>query len=465
MPNNHLLINVTPDEAAWKEAAKKWHREFLKMPVLSTKDTTKFMTGLPGCRTNQYLGTVESEAQFYPYVANKRGDGSTAIHFEELQIFFGSMIHDFVPNDYVQTMLGEHADVLGMGQAKSEMAKLILTTIMEKAGEKLALAIPAAVRNADGNTTMDLFNGFVQLIEDAITDGKLAKTKGNLFVPDGYLDSVNIVSRLKEIEFGLDPRLRRQERFLYCDPAIVDMYNEGYLLTHPAVPYNEKYEQAYVEGSNRRMTFAPLDGLAGTGVMFIAPKMNVIYGYDGVSDEERFEVLRLDADTITVNAKMFFGVGFRTYDCRFLKVVKYSTEPDEGQDPGEGEGSDGDGDGDGEQGEVLTRPSAPVITVPDLVDIEDDLTELVITQAEECEMYFLMRNVTKPLRELSPSEIIRQGHRVEAGQTIAEALADFEIEAVNGREIRIDAVALDDDGTVLSTVAKKNIVFMESVNS
>ena len=321
MPPVHL-INVTPDEAAWKEAAKRWHREFLKMPVLATKDTTKFMTGLPGCRTNQYLGSVESEAQFYPYVANKRGDSSTEIHFEELKIFFGSMIHDFVPNDYVQTLLGEHADVLGMGQAKSEMAKLILTTIMQSAGEKLALAIPVAERNNSGNTTMDLFDGLLTCIADAITAGKVTVAKKNLVELSEEITVENVVDTIKGIEFGLDSRLRRQERFLYCDPSIVDMYNEGYLLTHPAVPYNEKYEQNFVEGSNRRMTFAPLDGLAGSNMMFVAPKSNVIFGYDGVSDEEKFEVLRLDADTFTVNAKMFFGTGFRTFDYRFLKVIK-----------------------------------------------------------------------------------------------------------------------------------------------
>ena len=316
------LINVTPDEAAWKEAAKRWHREFLKMPVLAMKDTTKFMTGLPGCRTNQYLGTVESEAQFYPYAADKRGDGSTAIKFEELKVFFGSMIHDFVPNDYVQTLLGEHADVLGMGQAKSEMARLILTTIMQSAGEKLALAVPVAVRNNAGDKSVDLFNGLLTCINTAIADGKVTIDKKNLVALTEDITVENVVDTIKSIEFGLDQRLRRQERFLYCDPAIVDMYNEGYLLTHPAVPYNEKYEQNYIEGSNRRMTFAPLDGLAGKKMMFVAPKSNVIYGYDGVSDEERFEVLRLNADTFTVNAKMFFGTGFRTFDYRFLKVIK-----------------------------------------------------------------------------------------------------------------------------------------------
>lgn len=317
---NHL-INVTPDEQAWKKAAEKWGRVFLKMPVLAMGDATKYMTGLPGCRTNQHLGTVESEAQFYPYVADQRGDGSTAINFETLEIYFGSMIHDFVPNDYIQTLLGEHADKLGMGQSKSEMAKLVLGSIMESAGEKLALAIPVAKRNASGNTTLDLFNGFATLIASAITEGKVSVANGNLVQLTDAITENNVVDVIKKLEYGLDTRLRRQERFLFCDPAIVDLYNEGYLLTHPAVPYNEKFEQNYVEGSNRKMTFAPLDGLAGTGVMFIAPKKNVIYGYDGVSDEEKFEVLRLNADTFTVNAKMFFGVGFRTYDKRFLKVV------------------------------------------------------------------------------------------------------------------------------------------------
>ncbi|MBO4870542.1 MAG: chitobiase/beta-hexosaminidase C-terminal domain-containing protein [Muribaculaceae bacterium] len=130
---------------------------------------------------------------------------------------------------------------------------------------------------------------------------------------------------MKDIEFGLDSRLRRQQRFCYCDPALVDLYNESYQLTHPTLNYNNSYEQPFVEGSNRRLTFAPMDGLAGSGLMFIAPKMNMVYGYDSMSDLERIEVLRLDVDTLTVAAKMFFGVQFRTLDFRFLKVVKLAT--------------------------------------------------------------------------------------------------------------------------------------------
>lgn len=316
-----LPVEISPSFEEYQKAAEKWHRVFVKVPVLSAKDTTKFMTGLPGCRTNQHIGTAESKAQFYPYVANKRGNSSTKITFEVLEIFFGSMIHDFVPNDEVQTILGEHADTMGNGMSKSEIAKLVIAGVMESAGEELALAIPAAVRVDDGDTTMDLFNGHLTVIEKAITDGKVnAEAKNYDEIP--VITVENCVDVIKQIEFHLDPRLRKQERFLYCDPAIVDMYNESYLLTHPAVPYNEKYEQNYIEGSNRRMTFAPLDGLAGTGMMWVAPKKNVIYGYDGMSDAEKCEILRFQPDTLTLNAKMFFGAGFRTFDYRFIKVLR-----------------------------------------------------------------------------------------------------------------------------------------------
>lgn len=364
MPPVELPVEISPSFEEFKKAAEKWHRTFVKVPVLSAKDTTKYMTGLPGCRTNQHIGTAESKAQFYPYVANKRGDSTTKITFETLEIFFGSMIHDFVPNDEVQTILGEHADTMGAGMSKSEIAKLVIAGVMASAGEELALAIPTAVRNDSGDTTMDLFNGHVTVIEKAITDGKVSVAKKNLVVLTDTITANNVVDVLKKIEFGLDQRLRKQERFLYCDPHIVDLYNEGYLLSHPAVPYNEKYEQNYVEGSNRRMTFAPLDGLAGTGVMWIAPKSNVIYGYDGMSDSEKCEILRFQPDTLTLNAKMFFGAGFRTFDFRFLKVIKANVEDMDG-DPGEGD-------------EAYPHPNV----TPQTVEIDEGQTQQLTVEPE-----------------------------------------------------------------------------------
>ena len=322
MTNELHLINVTPNEQDWKDAAKRYLKQLLKMPVLAMEESTRFLTPLPGCRTNQFLGGVNTEAQFYPYAPNKRGEGSTTITFRELPINFGCMNQDFEPNSMVQTMLGLNADVLGMGQARSEMARLILSQIMAIAGEHLELALATAERDADGTTTMDLFDGYITIIEKEITAGTIGAALHNYLELEDAIDATNVVEFMKYIEFGLDTRLRRQQRFCYCDPALVDLYNEGYQLSNPALPYNTQYNQPFVEGSNRRMTFAPLPALAGSEYMIIAPKMNMVYGFDGMSDFETLEVLRMDVDTFTAAAKIFFGVQLRTLDYRFLKVIK-----------------------------------------------------------------------------------------------------------------------------------------------
>lgn len=320
------LINVMPSEEDWKQAAKQWHRELLKMPVIAMGDSLKYMTGLPGCTTNQYLGTVQASAQFYPYAADKRGSSETNINFLELPIRFGAMNYDFVPNDYVQTLLGRGAAVLGEGQARSQMARLILAEIMRSAGENMALALAKAQFNANGDTSMDLFDGFLTVIAKAETDGLVAVAKNNV-VEVAEPDDTNCCEVMKEILFGLDRRLRRQDLLVYCDPALVDYYNESYQLTHTALIYNKTYNQPYVEGSNGKMTFAPLDALAGEKQLWIAPKNNVIYGHDGMSRLEKLDVLRHDVDTFTAAAKIFFGVGFRTFDYRFFKLVKFTTNP------------------------------------------------------------------------------------------------------------------------------------------
>lgn len=318
----NVIPTITPNEQAWKEAAKKWQKPLLLMVPLSMGDSTRFLQGLPGCRTNQFLGGYNVDAQFYPYAANKRGDATLKIDYQELEINFGAMNIDFIPNDYVQTFLGEHGGTLGNAMSQTEFARLLLGQLMKSAGENLSLALFDAERNAGGANTMALFNGFNTITRANLTSGKVSRANKNLVEFDEDIDAANVVDALKTIEFGLDQRLRRQQRFIYCDPALVDLYNEGYQLTHTSLPYNEKYNQPVVEGSNGRLTFAPMDGLAGSDLMYIAPKMNMVYGYDSMSDLERLEVNRFDVDTLTAAAKMFFGVQFRTLDPRFLKVVK-----------------------------------------------------------------------------------------------------------------------------------------------
>lgn len=314
-------INPLPLEDFTK-AAKMWRQELLMLPVLAMGDVTKFLTLLPGCTTNQFLGSANIDAQFAPYEANKRNEGGADLVYRELEIYFGSMNVDFIPNDYIQTLLGKGAASKGDAMKGAPLAKLIIANVMKNAGHNMASALFTAKRNTGGTKSADLFNGFATIAEKEIQDGNLSADKGNFVQLSEDITKANCVDVIKNIVFELDPQLRRQECFLYCDPAILDKYNEAYKLTGASLVYNTQYEQAYVEGSNHRITFAPVDSLAGSKLMFIAPKENMVYGFDSMSDLEQLEVLRLDVDTLTLAAKTFVGTQFRTLDKRMLKVIK-----------------------------------------------------------------------------------------------------------------------------------------------
>lgn len=319
------LHQIAFSDQDYKKAAEKWQKELLLLPLMAAQDTLKFMTPMGGIRTKVHLGAAESSAQFAPYKRDRKSAGTTNIDWRELEPQFGNVCEDFEPNSVIQTLLGANAAFLGDGQKQAPSAKLVLACVAKSLGAHLEDAIFTASRNANGNTTKDLFNGFSTIADAEITNNKISADLGNLMTLTETIDETNAVDIAKDIVYSLDPHLRKQKTFLYCSQDFADKYNEGYLLTHSGIIYNEQFEQSFVEGSNRRMTLCPLPCLDGTDKFFVAPKENMIYGYDNMSDVERIQVDRFSPWVLTFSAAMFFGVQFRSIDKRMLKVIKLKT--------------------------------------------------------------------------------------------------------------------------------------------
>lgn len=314
-------------DADYKKAAEVWKKELLLLPIIACSATLQYMTGLPGCRTATHLGTAESSSQFAPYKASRKSSTTTNVVYRTLEPFLGNVSEDFEPNLYVQTLLGAGAYILGNGQAQAPSAKLVLASVAKSLGGKLNDALFTAKRNADGNTTAELFNGWLTIAETEITAGNISVAKGNLYECAEKIDNTNAVDILKDIERSCDPVLRQTEKFLYCSPEIADAYNDNYLLTHSGLIYNTQFDQVYLEGSGKKTTIVPLSNLAGCNKMILAPKSNMIYGYDNMGDVEKLSVDRFSPWLLTLSAAMFFGTQFHTIDKRYLKIVKLkSTE-------------------------------------------------------------------------------------------------------------------------------------------
>lgn len=316
-----MAHNISFSDEEYQKAAEKWRQLLLLLPMLSCKDSLRFMTGIPGIRNKEHVGTAKSNAQFGPYKADKNSSSTTEVKYRELETFFGNVCEDFEPNSVVTMLLGQNASFLGEGQKTAPSAKLVIASVLKSLGESLHNVLFTAKRNAEGDTSADLFNGFITIADAEVEAGNIADGKGNLFKITTGFSEADALDVAKSIERKAHPVLRATEKFLYCSPEFADAYNDAYMLTHGGIVYNKKFEQAVVEGSNNKTTLAPLTCLAGSSKFFLAPKSNMLYGYDSLSDQERIQVDRFKPFMLTLSAAMFFGVQFYSIDPRMLLMV------------------------------------------------------------------------------------------------------------------------------------------------
>ena len=316
-----MAHNISFSDEEYQKAAEKWRQQLLLLPMLSCKDSLRFMTGIPGIRNKEHVGTAKSNAQFGPYKADKNSSSTTEVKYRELETFFGNVCEDFEPNSVITMLLGQNASFLGEGQKTAPSAKLVIASVLKSLGESLHNVLFTAKRNAEGDTSADLFNGFITIADAEVTAENISEAKGNLLKITTGFSEADALDVAKSIERKAHPVLRATEKFLYCSPEFADAYNDAYMLTHGGIVYNKKFEQAVVEGSNNKTTLAPLTCLAGSSKLFLAPKSNMLYGYDSLSDQERIQVDRFKPFMLTLSAAMFFGVQFYSIDPRMLLMV------------------------------------------------------------------------------------------------------------------------------------------------
>lgn len=315
-------FSFTPKD--YQEAAVKYRSELLMLPIIGCQDTLQYMTARPGIRYKERVGTMTGDAQFAPYNPSRSTDYNLNLSYREIETFFGSVVAKFEPNSAISTLLGTGA-TKGDGQMSTPTAKHVLSLIAKNLSEHLNDAIWNGVRNANGTTTKDLFNGFDTITQNEITAGEISADKGNYMKLSEDISSANAVDVAKEILFSLDPRLRSQDLYLYCSQDFVDKYNEGYLLTHGGIPYNTQYGQQVVEGSNGKLKFVPLYNKADSKFMHVTTKSNMLVGFDQMGDIENVMVKEYEPFILSYIATMFFGVQFESLDKRCFKTIELKT--------------------------------------------------------------------------------------------------------------------------------------------
>lgn len=355
MPGKASVIITEPvvsfDELA--ESARTLRRDLLTIPVFAANKTLQYMTPRVGVRVAETVGTMKGDMQFGPYSETREDDEDVTITPRTLYTFLGSCVKNFRPNDIVKSIWGPSV-LHGEEMKQTELVRKVLSLLAGRLGENLNNCIFNAVRNPEGKTTKDLFNGFdtifveeIEIIEkvrqDAIAnllktnagaseaDKKIAadaavkamvaagkpgvgKEFGNVFDFGEAIDNTNAYDALRAMcKAANEKLLDKQDLFLYCPKHVVWDYEEDYRKTVGSVVYNKEFKQPVIEGFEN-VHFVPLSNKAGAHVMQLTTKKNMLYGLDKMSDLENVEVARFKAFALQFIATMFFGCQYESIE-------------------------------------------------------------------------------------------------------------------------------------------------------
>ena len=314
---------VTFEELA--QSARKLRKQLLQIPVHRAEKALKFMTPRVGIRVAETIGTLDGDMQFGPYDEDREDNSDVKITPRTLFTYLGSVVKNFSPNTIVQSIWGPSV-LHGEGMKNTELARMMLTMLTRKMGAHLYYELFKAVRNANGTTTHDLFNGYdtIALAEMksqaadaangiAARDATITTALGNL-VNINAITKNNAYDELRKLCKAANEHLMDEEELLlFCPKHVVWDYEEDYKTTTGSTAYNREFHKYVIEGFEN-VTFVPLSNKKDSPVLQLTTKRNMLYGLDQISDKENVEVARFKAFVLQFIATMFFGVQYESID-------------------------------------------------------------------------------------------------------------------------------------------------------
>ena len=351
MTPDEMKERITPE--ILETSARQFQRQLITMPVETLKEETlKYITLVPGVRNSVTFGQLSGNAQLAPWSRERNEDADYKIEGRTLQVYPGNCTYDFDPMEVFNSIYGHHI-INGDTPDAMQLAREILSLFAASIGKHLNDHVFDAVRNVNGDKTEDLFDGINTILMAEITNEKIKTSKGNMYEFGEVLDKTNTVEGLKDFYAHIDPELKKIPTFMYMDPVIYANYLEDYQATHGALPYNTDYKKLTLENSLGKCTFAPLNNLAGSGIISISTKQNFMLGTDINAQENMARVKEYKPWVFTFLYAGVYGAQVRTLSKELLCVGVLKTDEEGGCGSGQGgETGNPEGGGSGQGGET-----------------------------------------------------------------------------------------------------------------
>ncbi len=314
-------FKITP--ADLQKSAHEYRKMLLTLPYISLKAAMPYLTLRTGVQYKQTVGQINDGSEYGPYDPD-RESGDVNIEGRTLETFLGSVIKKFDPNEVLQSVYGSLVNQ-GEGLKTTEISKAVISAMMMSLSEGLHYSLFNAKRNDAGTLSKDLFNGFDTIAATEIASAKVSVAHKNLFEFTEVIDSNNAVDALKAYYRATDDRLKGVKTLMYIPFSVMEAYEDDYKQTTGAIPYNTKFEQTFLEGSNGNCQLVPMFNKAGSDIIQITTKNNMIVGTGSGNSLETLEVDRFEAFRVTLSAAIIIGAQYESIHVRRILFGKLKT--------------------------------------------------------------------------------------------------------------------------------------------
>ena len=238
-----------------------------------------------------------------------------------LETYLGSVVKRFDPNEAAKTVWGE-AFAQGEELTKAALVLQVLTYLSAQLGKMIGAALWTAERDASGDKTKNLFDGFDTITKKEIDATSISTAQGNLHEFTEAFSSTNTVDKLMDFYQAAAPELQAVETKLYIPYSVYNHYNRDYATRFGSTPYNHEYSKTFLEGTQNLCELVPLASKKGSEYVHLSTKKNMLYGYGAGMADENIAIEKYHEFLISFVATMYFGVQFETIAKESLFVGK-----------------------------------------------------------------------------------------------------------------------------------------------
>lgn len=314
------MFEITPEIL---QSGHKYRKELLAVPRVKLESILAFMTPRYGIQGKESVGTLKSNARLRPYKFAKNAKDTSSMDLRTLETFLGDVVEEFDRNVLWGSLWG--SDLIQDTDSPGDVALKLAMYMADSATEGIASSLWVAKRNANGETTNDLFDGFETIIGQEITAGEISAAKKNLYAFDEELNEASIVKELQDFYYSSHETLQDVNTMLYLPRNMYNAYTRGYVGEFGAVAYNQSYKKTYLEGTDDKCTLVPMTGMSGKNLI-LSTKNNMLVGMDQRGTKETVEIRRPDnPKALQFYMLAYLGCQLESIDERNLFVGQLKT--------------------------------------------------------------------------------------------------------------------------------------------